>query len=149
MLFHFTGMLGVSEARAESVASILKHYSPKACSRLGTERIIEKTTLRCSGVAGDGSDDLLLLRAWTEYFGGLESQRFSFDYRDARKRMRNYPRGGGSSVIHHVLKRRQQEGREWQRSCPVLRQMPRIGRTQRGFIRGGAWLKHLDRAALA
>eukprot|EP00969_Alexandrium_andersonii_P110900 4895334-Alexandrium_andersonii.AAC.1 len=48
-VFHFLGMLGVSEAQAGSVASLLKRYSPAVVSRLGASRIIEKTLLRTSG----------------------------------------------------------------------------------------------------
>ena len=56
-LFHFTGMFGVSEARAESVASLLKRYSPTQSVQLGVDRVIEKkTNLRCSGIQGDGSE---------------------------------------------------------------------------------------------
>ena len=39
-LYHFMGMVGVSEARAESIASLLKKY--KGNNSLGTDRIIEK-----------------------------------------------------------------------------------------------------------
>ena len=39
-LYHFMGMVGVSEARAESIASLLKRY--KGTGPLGTDRIIEK-----------------------------------------------------------------------------------------------------------
>ena len=41
-LFHFMGMVGVSEARAESIASSLKRYSPATLGRLSTDRINEK-----------------------------------------------------------------------------------------------------------
>ena len=39
-LYHFMGMVGVSEARAESIASLLKRY--KGTGPLSTDRIIEK-----------------------------------------------------------------------------------------------------------
>ena len=41
-LFHFMGMVGVSEARAESIASSLKRYIPATLGRLSTDRINEK-----------------------------------------------------------------------------------------------------------
>ena len=39
-LYHFMGMVGVSEARAESIASLLKRYT--GAKSLSTDRIIEK-----------------------------------------------------------------------------------------------------------
>ena len=46
-LFHFMGMVGVSEARAESIASSLKRYSPADRGCLSTDRIIEHNTATC------------------------------------------------------------------------------------------------------
>ena len=46
-LFHFMGMVGVSEARAESIASSLKRYSPATLGRLSTGRINEHNTATC------------------------------------------------------------------------------------------------------
>ena len=46
-LFHFMGMVGVSEARAESIASSLKRYSPATLGRLSTNRINENNTATC------------------------------------------------------------------------------------------------------
>ena len=40
-LFHFMGMVGVSEARAESIASLLKRY--RGTHSLSTDRIVEQT----------------------------------------------------------------------------------------------------------
>ena len=74
-VYHFTGMIGISEARAESVASLLKRYAPPVSGRLATDRIIEKAVLRTSGVSGDGSDDIFLLRCWVEYFNGIQQDR--------------------------------------------------------------------------
>ena len=75
-VYHFMGMVGVSEAKAESVASLLKRY--KGNSPLGTDRIIEKAILRNCGVDGLSFDDVFLTRCWVEYFGGMEKDKFSF-----------------------------------------------------------------------
>ena len=143
-LYHFTGMMGLSEASAESIASLLKRYSPKAASRLGTDRIIEKTMLRVAGVAGDGSDDLLLLRAWADFFGGLEPDRFSFDRICSTRSSKHFPLGHGSIVLHHVLKRSQRMLR-W-RSAHGLARLPRASGD--GVVPRAVkpWLKRLHRA---
>lgn len=80
-LFHFTGMLGVSEAQAESVASFFNLYARKSQSCLAAERIIEKAEMRLSDVKGNGSDDVLLLRAWAELQG---SSGLKFEYKARR-----------------------------------------------------------------
>ena len=115
----------MSEARAESVASLLKRYGPRmSTSRLTTDRVIEKAILRCSGITADGSDDLLLLRCWWEYFNG--SQKFSFFYNRARKsREKKFPVAGGSSVIATHLKKRAHASASWRQSIPALRKLSR------------------------
>ena len=45
-VFHFVGMLGISEAAAESAASHFKYFSPARSRRLGTGRLVEKVILR-------------------------------------------------------------------------------------------------------
>ena len=140
-LFHFTGMLGVSEAQAESVASLLKRYSPKCSSTLATDRIIEKTLLRCSGVQGDGSDDRLLLRAWAEIFGGIQRNKFTFEYRDRLRRIQLYPLGGGSMVLNRHLKKSQLLRKRW--SLALLRALPRIGNGKATAT--NKWLRFLNR----
>ena len=66
VLFHFMGMVGVSEAGAESIASLLKRYSPSVASRINTERVIEKTIVASVGIKGLFTDDIFLLRCWVE-----------------------------------------------------------------------------------
>ena len=150
-LFHFMGMVGVSEARAESIASTLKKYSPPGSSRLSTDRIIEKTIVRNAGVNGLTTDDLFLLRCWVEYFGGMQEDRFSFRFQAAKRQKKKFPLGGGSQTIHRHLKRAQQEGernKKWKRSIKVLRSLPRIGRAAEGHgvIAGSSkWRKFLCR----
>ena len=51
-LYHFTGMLGLSEALAESICSTLAFYSAKHKNRLALDRIVEKTILFRGGAMG-------------------------------------------------------------------------------------------------
>jgi hypothetical protein len=137
-LWHFVGMFGVSEAAAEGVASHLKRFGPRALSSLGTDRIVEKTLLKMSGVNGRGADDLLILRAWGEFFGSIE--RISFLYKNP-ERERLFPLGGGSMVIHRHLKRSRQP-RRW--SAAALRTLPYRESHLRTAKR---WLGYLSRGA--
>ena len=121
-LFHFTGMFSISEAYAESVASLLKRYSPKVAARLGTDRIIEKAALRLAGVAGDGTDDVLILRAWADFFGSLQPDRFGFMRKHKARSSGNFPWGGGSMVLHRILKRNQVPRRC--RRAAAIRRLP-------------------------
>ena len=105
--------------------SALRRYSPKCSSTLAIDRIIEKTLLRCSGVQGDGSDDRLLLCAWSEIFGGIQRDKFTFEYRDRLRRIKLYPLGGGSMVLNRHLKKRQLLRKRW--SIAHMRALPRIG----------------------
>ena len=152
VLFHFMGMVGVSEAGAESIASLLKRYSPSVASRINTERVIEKTIVASVGIKGLFTDDLFLLRCWVEYFGGMQHKRFSFRYEGAqsRRRAKRFPLGGGSKTIHNHLKRVQLEKRcnkSWKNYFSVLRSLPRLGRLEGGRViaGSGAWLQRLRR----
>ena len=142
-LFHFTGMFGISEAFAEPVASLLKRYSPKVAARLGTDRIIEKAALRLAGVAGDGTDDLVILRAWGEFFGGLQPDRFGFVRKHKARSSGHFPWGSGSLVLHRILKRNQVSGR-WRRAAE-LRHLPFAGAPEKKGAK--PWLKKLRRRA--
>ena len=143
-LFHFTGMFSVSEAYAESVASILKRYSPKVAARLGTDRIVEKAVLRLAGVAGDGTDDLLILRAWADFFGGLQPDVFGFMRKGKARSAGNFPWGGGSLVLHRILKRNQVPRRC--RRAVAIRQLPKAGGLEAPEKKVAKhWLKKLSR----
>ena len=85
-VYHFMGMVGVSEARAESIASLLKRY--RGTGPLGTDRIIEKTIVRNCGVDGLTTDHVFLSRCWVEYFGGMQKDKFSFRVRAENRRCR-------------------------------------------------------------
>ena len=141
-LFHFMGMVGVSEARAEAVASMLKRYAPERSSRLSTDRIIEKSIVRNAGLNGLSADDLFLLRCWVEYLGGLQRDKFSFRCRwQAQARKRKFPLGGGSMTIHRHLKRQQQGKRSWGNSAIAMRELPRIGLKVAGASKWQQFLK--------
>jgi hypothetical protein len=145
-LFHFTGMFGISEAYAESVASLLKRYSPKVAARLGTDRIIEKAALRLAGVAGDGTDDLLILRAWADFFGGLQPDRFGFTRKRKARSSDKFPWGAGSLVLHRILKQNEVSGR-WRRAA-AIRKLPTAGGLEAPEKKVAKhWLKKLKRKA--
>ena len=136
-IFHFTGMIGLSEARAESIGSLLKRYSPAVSSRLSTDRVIEKTIMRASGIDGGAStDDLFLLRCWVEYFGGMQPDKFSFQFRNPKKRSQLFPLGGGSKTIHMHLKKAQRQAGRWTNAIKLVGNLPRVGRTGAGVISG-------------
>ena len=147
-LYHFLGMLGISEAQAEGVASSLKRYSPALASRLGTDRIIEKVMLRNSGVAGDGSDDVFILRCWAEYFGGLQKKHFRF-HRLKRRGMRYLPLSGGSQVISTIQKKQRGRTEKWIGSPLFLKSLPLMAKARKGGVMRGAraWERALARSA--
>ena len=141
-IYHFTGMLGVSEAQAESAASLLKRYQPvQSSGRLGTTRVIEKAVLRMSGIAGDGSDDLFLLRCWAQYFGSLQKGTFSVRYKKQHRRKRLPPLGHGSKVVHVHLKRSAAAAKGlWLARARLLQSLPhhkRLGQRKKGALPGG------------
>eukprot|EP00973_Karenia_brevis_P059065 8223766-Karenia_brevis.AAC.1 len=99
-------MWGASEAAAESVGSLLKRYATaQSFSKLSPQRVIEKAIMRYAGLAGDGSDDFFLLRCWAEYFGGVSSEDFNFNFESKKKLQAKYPWGAGSKTLHWHLKR--------------------------------------------
>ena len=58
-VFHFLGMLGLSEAQAESVGSALKYYS--RTRTLGFDKVTERAQLRSLGVTGRAKDPRISL----------------------------------------------------------------------------------------
>ena len=78
-IFHFCGMLGTSEAAAESVASVLKHYGgiqKKSSAR--TSRVGQKAFLKLNGITGTSADDTFIATAWLQYFGTSKLCHFRF-----------------------------------------------------------------------
>ena len=124
-LYHFTGMFGISEARAESICSSLQRYAPKEASQLSLDRIIEKTVLASGHVEGNGGDDIFILRCWAEYFGGASPSRFSFDYKHKRARARKYSLGGGAAAVHSHVHERNAQARTAFRAAD-LKSVPRV-----------------------
>ena len=103
-MWHYFGSLGVSEASAESVASLLKKFS--GIAGLSTQRVIEKTILQHSGLEGDGTDDSFILRVWAR------QGRTLFLYKHARRRTKQFGMGRGSKTLHRYFveaKRRKQQ----------------------------------------
>jgi len=94
-VFHFTGSFGVSEAHAESMASVLKKYGSTV--NLSAGRVIEKAVLRVGGLAGDGSDDSFLKRCFQSL------GRLNFHFKHGQKRARMFPAGRGSKPLHRFL----------------------------------------------
>lgn len=92
-------MLGMSEAYAESVASLLKGYA--RISGLGFGRVVEKAKLRSWGVTGMPQDDRFVLRVWARFFG--ETLEFRFHTKKRRQRRRNFALGKGSKTVHRTL----------------------------------------------
>ena len=85
----------MSEAHAESVASVLKKYGLTV--NLSAARVIEETVLRVGGLAGDGHDDAFLVRCWKSL------GRFNFHFKHSRKRGIMFPAGRGSKPLHRFL----------------------------------------------
>ena len=141
-VYHFVGSFGVSEALAESICSTLGSTCNKRCPRLSLQRTVEKTLLRRGSTAFVGNDDLFILRAWAEYFGGLQPDRFRVVFKSRRKRAARFPLGGGSQVIHQQLK---QPGGKC--DSAELRRLPRLAKLGQNGRRWGAskWCRFLKR----
>ena len=101
MVFHFVGMFGLSEAKAESVGSTLKQFDGEA--NLPTEQIRDRTLLREAGFRGDGTDDMFILSCWAELFG--DEGKFRFQTLRPSKARGRYQAGGGSKTLNRVLGR--------------------------------------------
>ena len=159
-LYHFMGMVGVSEAKAESIASLLKRYTGTVGRPVSTSRIIEKAIVRHSGVNGLSRDDCFLTRCWAEYFGSLKKDKFSFRWpgRARRRRNREYPLGGGSKTIHRHLKKSSLAAalqRRWKTNSESLCALPRLSRIAearpgvepglRAVTGANKWHRHLGR----
>ena len=99
MLFHYTGSWGLSEAGAESAASMAKRMSSN--TQLNLLQVCQRTLLRAAGLRGDGSDDLLLQRVWAEFFGSGIALRFTVKRRSHDGRLRRFK--WGSKTISRQL----------------------------------------------
>ena len=137
-LFHFYGMLGTSEAVPESVASMLKYFSPKSMSSLLPTRVVEKVILKCAGIRGIGDDDMFIAKCWAEWFGSTAPKDFTFDCSSSCARRKKFPLGRGSKTIHNFLKRGRKQ--TWANSASTLR-----GGRLASAVGSLQWRKHLRR----
>ena len=140
-LYHFLGSLGVSEALAESICSTLGRHANACANKLALQRVVEKTML-CRGTSSFMNyDDMFILRAWGEYFGGLAQRRFKFVTTTPRARAHRFPLGRGSSVIHHHVKRVQKKVS----SAHAMRTLPLLAEVKADHRAWGArrWIRKL------
>lgn len=100
MLFHYTGMIGVSEAHAESIGSILKRFG----KTLSTPRVVEATILRAAGVVGEGGDDGFIQACWGKFFGSSKPGAWNFNFKGENRRRRLHPEAGGSKTLAHGVR---------------------------------------------
>ena len=86
---------------------MLERARDKLMGRRGAALVleVEKTTLRLHNLAGDGGDDIFLLRCWAEFFGSASPGKFNFNFSQPNARARKFHLGKGSKVIHILLKR--------------------------------------------
>ena len=86
-------------------------------------------------------DDMFILRAWGEYFGGMPKRRFKFVTTTPRARAHRFPLGRGSSVIHHHVKRLQKKVS----SALAMRTLPLLAEVRTDHRAWGArkWIRRL------
>ena len=124
-VFHFSGMFGTSEAHAESVGSTLKRYA----KTLGTSRVVESTMLRQHGLSGcgGGSEDAFLEVCWSHFFGSSDASKFSFLYRNSKKRAIKYAEGCGSKILDGYVKKHDAGVRWSQRDLLLVAEELEVG----------------------
>ena len=101
-VFHYSGMMGLSEAHAESIGSILKRFN----KTLGTRAVVDATMLRAAGLSGGVGEEPFLQLCWARFFGSGLSQKFNFQ-NTSKQGKRNAKRrrlGAGSGPVARVLK---------------------------------------------
>ena len=108
-VFHFTGMFGTSEADAESTGGTLKRFAKS----LSTQRVAESTILRSAGLGGcgEGGEDGFLELCWADFFG--DRNKFSFHYKNSKKRRERYAEGRGSATLERLLTKNNPHGNKW------------------------------------
>ena len=119
-LYHCTGSIVSSSCLCESAGSLLKIYSRGGAD---TSRVVERTMLRYGRVAGDGSDDAFVLRAWLETAQSPEKLSFFFSNRERREK--KFSLGGGSKTLHQ-MRARLLKSRKWNSSR--LRLIPSVAK---------------------
>ena len=99
-IFHIAGMLGLSEAHAESVGNLLKRY-PKTYR---TERVVHATLVRSHGL-DDGMEDDFIQLVSARFFGTTNKRKFRFRMRPRASQKNKKARGlgRGSGTVQRVL----------------------------------------------
>ena len=144
-VFHFSGMFGTSEAHAESVGSTLKRYA----KTLGTSRVVESTMLRQHGLTGcgGGSEDAFLAVCWSHFFGSSDASKFSFHYRNSKKRATKYADGCGSKTLDSYVKKHDTGVRWSQRDLLLVAEDLDVGPRAAKSFQWGKILKERRRFA--
>ena len=70
VLFHWSGMLGFSEAHAESIGSLLKQHPPS----WSTQRVVDAVVLRAHGLHEVGANDGFIQLVWARFFRSIMPQ---------------------------------------------------------------------------
>ena len=142
-VFHFLGMLGHSEASAESSIGTLKRCSNSEIG-VSTLRAVQKARLVLHGIRGVGYDDFFILRVWGEFFG---QSSFPFWVANRTSRERKWPLGAGSITLHRA-RLNMRLGRPKRLPClsrMAVRRVARAGASRiisgvrRTLIKGRAW----------
>ena len=102
-LFHWSGMLGFSEAHAERAGSLLKAY-PQTFS---TERVADATILRARGLHEVGADDSFIQLVWSRWFASTTPQTYNFEYssKDGKRAAKLRQVGRGSRTMERLLRK--------------------------------------------
>ena len=97
----------MSEAYAEAIGSWLSMFGcNKRKNRTLTSTIRDRIFMKSHKLYGDGTDDMLLMRTWAEFFGSCKSEAFTFQYKRYKRRAARYADGKGSSTINNYFKKR-------------------------------------------
>ena len=136
-MFHYAGMIGVSEAYAEAIGSWLTMFGcNKSKNRTLTSTIRDRVFMKSHNLKGDGTDDMLLMRTWAEYFGSCKPEVFTFIFKRYKRRATRYAEGKGSSTINNYFEKRKTGN--WNRA--------RVGKLARlGIIHGPGGTKRVLR----
>ena len=123
--FHTLGSIVSSSCLCESAGSLLKHF---ARGNADTKRFVERALLKFAGIAGDGTDGLILLRAWLETVPSPEKLVFmGRNMKAYNKKVAQFPLGEGSKTLHNMRKAagsKSERSARW--SASRLRRIPRV-----------------------
>ena len=82
---------------------------------------------------GQGSEDAFIEVCWAHFFGSADASKFTFQFRNSKKRAAKYAEGGGSKILEGYLQK-YDDGVRWSqrdllRVTKDLDAGPRIART--------------------